>query len=102
EVGPKMLRSLGAKYVILGHSEQRRYEKETDAMINKKIALAVRDGLKIILCVGEPLAVRRKGVVAAKAFVRGQLLKDLKGISLKSGALAIAYEPIWAIGTGRN
>lgn len=102
EVGPKMLRSLGAKYVILGHSERRKFAKETDAMINKKIALASRDGLKIILCVGEPLAVRKKGVAAAKKFVEQQLAKDLKGISLKSGDIAIAYEPIWAIGTGRN
>jgi triosephosphate isomerase len=102
EVGPKMLRSLGAKYVILGHSERRKFAKETDAMINKKIALAVRDKLKVILCVGEPLAVRKKGIAAAKKFVRQQLTKDLKGISLKSGELAVAYEPIWAIGTGKN
>jgi triosephosphate isomerase (TIM) len=102
EVGPKMLRSLGVRYVILGHSERRKFAKETDAMINKKIALALRDGLKVILCVGEPPAVRRKGIAAARAFVRGQLLKDLKGIAPKSGAIAIAYEPIWAIGTGKN
>jgi triosephosphate isomerase len=102
EVGPKMLRSLGAKYVIIGHSERRKFAKETDAMINRKIALAVRDKLKVILCVGESLAVRKKGVAAAKKFVSEQLTKDLRGISLKSAELAIAYEPIWAIGTGRN
>jgi triosephosphate isomerase (TIM) len=102
EVGPAMLRSLGAKYVILGHSERRKFAKETDAMINKKIALAVRDKLKVILCVGEPLAVRKKGVAAAKKFVTQQLLKDLKNIKLKSGDIAIAYEPIWAIGTGKS
>jgi triosephosphate isomerase len=102
EVGPKMLRSLGAKYVIIGHSERRKFAKETDEMINKKIALAVRDGLKVILCVGEPLAVRRKGVLTARKFVADQLTKGLEGISLKSRDLTVAYEPIWAIGTGKN
>jgi triosephosphate isomerase len=102
EVGPAMIRSLGTKYVILGHSEVRKFAHETDAMINKKIALAVRDGLKIILCVGEPLAIRKKGPTAAKKFVQQQLVKDLKGISLKSADIAIAYEPIWAIGTGNS
>jgi triosephosphate isomerase len=102
EVGPAMLRSLGAKYVIVGHSERRKFAKETDAMINKKIALAVRDGLKIILCVGESLSVREKGVEVAKKFVGQQLLKDLQGIPLKAGSLLVAYEPIWAIGTGRS
>jgi triosephosphate isomerase len=102
EVGPAMLRSIGAKYVIVGHSERRKFAKETDAMINKKIALALRDGLKVILCVGEALSVREKGVDVAKKFVAQQLLKDLKGISIKAGSLYIAYEPIWAIGTGRS
>jgi triosephosphate isomerase (TIM) len=102
EVGPRMLRSLGVKYAILGHSERRKFAKETDAMINKKVALAAHDGLKIILCVGESLAVRQKGIAAAKNFVQQQLLKDLKNVVLKSGDIAIAYEPIWAIGTGKN
>jgi len=103
EIGPAMLRSLGAKYVIVGHSERRRFAKETDAMINKKIALAAHDGLKMILCVGEPLSVREKGAEIAKKFVAQQLAKDLKNISpLKPGSLYIAYEPIWAIGSGKN
>jgi triosephosphate isomerase len=102
EVGPAMLRSLGVTHAIIGHSERRKFEKETDATINKKIALAVGDGMRVILCVGEPLAVRRKGIAAAKKFVARQLAKDLKNISLKNDAIAIAYEPIWAIGTGRN
>ena len=102
EVGPAMLRSLGTKYVIVGHSERRRFVKETDSMINKKIALALRDGLKIILCVGESLSVREKGAEVAKKFVAQQLAKDLKNISLKPGSLLVAYEPIWAIGTGRS
>ncbi len=102
EIGPKMLRSLGVRYAIVGHSERRKFEGETDGTINKKIALALRDGLKVILCVGEGAAVRRKGVAAAKAFVRGQLAKDLKGISPERGTVIVAYEPIWAIGTGYN
>jgi triosephosphate isomerase len=102
EVGPAMLRSLGAKYVIVGHSERRRFEKETDAMINKKIALALKDGLKVILCVGESLSVREKGAEIAKKFVAQQLAKDFKDISPKAGSLLVAYEPIWAIGTGRS
>ncbi|HVO28592.1 MAG TPA: triose-phosphate isomerase [Candidatus Paceibacterota bacterium] len=107
EVGPKMIRSLGAEYVIVGHSERRKYLHETDAMVNKKIKLALRDDMRVILCVGEPPAVRRKGVTASKKFVAGQLKKDLAGLRLQSPisklpALTIAYEPIWAIGTGRN
>lgn len=102
EVGPKMLRSLGATYVIIGHSERRRFAKETDAMINKKIALAVRDGMKVILCVGESLSVREKGAEVAKKFVGQQLAKDLKGVPLKNGNVLVAYEPIWAIGTGKS
>lgn len=102
EVGPKMLRSLGVQYVIVGHSERRRFEKETDAMINKKIARAVRDGLTVILCVGESLSVREKGAEVAKKFVAQQLAKDLKNISLTGGKVMIAYEPIWAIGSGKS
>ena len=103
EVGPKMLRSFGAKYVIIGHSERRKFEQETDAAINKKIALALRDGMHVILCVGEGLAVRRRGAAAAKMFVRGQLARDLQGVAPKDmKRVTIAYEPIWAIGTGRN
>jgi triosephosphate isomerase len=102
EIGPGMVRSLGAKYVILGHSERRKFAKETDATINKKVVLAARDGLKIILCVGEPLSVRERGAAVAKKFVGQQLAKDLKGVRPKPGSLYVAYEPIWAIGTGRS
>lgn len=104
EVGPRMLRSLGVRYVIIGHSERRKWLKETDTMINKKIKLALADGLKVILCVGEALAVRKKGIPASRRFVAGQLKKDLAGISgakRNSRNIVIAYEPIWAIGTGR-
>ncbi len=102
-----MLKSIGVKYVIIGHSERRRWLNETDAMIHKKIKAAIGDGLVPILCVGEPLAVRKKGVKAAEAFVKNQLRKDLAKINILKNAkvpgskLIIAYEPIWAIGTGR-
>jgi triosephosphate isomerase len=112
EVGPKMLRQLGVAYAIIGHSERRKHLNETDAMINKKIRLALRDGLAVILCVGEPPAIRRKGNGAVRRHIKNQLTKDLAGVFLKSprmsGAripridLTIAYEPIWAIGSGRN
>jgi triosephosphate isomerase len=105
EVGPKMIFSLGARYVIIGHSERRRYLKETDEVINKKIALALQDGLRVILCVGESAEIRKKGIEAAREFVKNQLKKDLKGVGgwkLKAESLVVAYEPIWAIGSGKN
>ena len=102
EVGPKMIRSLGAKYVILGHSEVRSWNKETDTIINKKLKLALADGLKVILCVGEPLPIREKGMGATKKFIQQQLTKDLKNVNIKANSVFIAYEPIWAIGTGKN
>jgi triosephosphate isomerase len=99
QVGPKMLKSLGVRYVIVGHSERRKYAKETDTTINKKIKLALKDKLNVILCVGEPPAVRKKGMRAAEAFIKNQLKKDLAGIR---GKVIVAYEPIWAIGSGKN
>jgi len=105
EVSPGMLKNLGVQYVIIGHSERRRSLGETDEMINKKVLSALRAGLKVILCVGEPLAVRRKGLPAAKRYVANQLRQDLKSVHstfhVLHSRLVIAYEPIWAIGTGR-
>ena len=105
EVSPAMLKNSGIEYVIVGHSERRRWLNETDEMINKKVLATLRAGLKVILCVGEPLIVRRQGLAAAKKYVKSQLQKDLSGISNlkpKTQNLIIAYEPIWAIGTGRS
>lgn len=103
EVSPMILKRLGVTYVIIGHSEQRRLLHETDEMIHKKVSASLQAGLKAILCVGESLAVRKKGLAAAKNFVKNQLKKDLKNISgLKDNELIIAYEPIWAIGTGKS
>jgi len=106
EVSPTMLKDMGAEYVILGHSERRRWLGETDEMINKKVKAALRAGLKVILCVGEPLAVRRRGLAAAKRFIANQLHKDLTGVkkslnpqsSILNSRLVVAYEPIWATG----
>jgi len=91
EVSPKTLRSLGCRYVILGHSERRIYFGETDEMINKKIKAAFGAGLKVILCVGE----KNEGEIQE---IQDQLEKDLMGI--KKGEinnLILAYEPIWPI-----
>ena len=98
DIGSLMMKRLGVKYAIVGHSE-RRAEGEIDAVINKKVKQALADGLRVVLCVGESLAVHRKGIAATKRFIKGQLVKDLHGVS---GRLLIAYEPIWAIGTSNN
>lgn len=101
DIPPKKLK---IKYVILGHSDYRK-AGETDAAINKKIKLALKHNFKVILCVGESKAIRRKGIPAAKRFITTQLQKDLAGIrnsKLKIQNLAIAYEPIWAISTEKN
>ncbi len=110
EVSPAMLKNSGVEYVIIGHSERRRLG-ETDEMINKKIKASLKAGLKAILCVGEPkrgtdLRFKNYELRKAKNYVRMQLNKDLKGI-LKSKfinpkSLIVAYEPIWAIGTGKS
>ena len=105
EVSAQQLKNIGVQYVIIGHSERRRYFHETDEMINKKIKAALKANLKVILCVGENKFVRKKGISAAKRFIKNQLQKDLKGIEnwkLKIRNLIVAYEPIWAIGTGKS
>ncbi len=104
EVSIGMLKKIGVTHVILGHSERRNYQAETDEMINEKLKSAIAFGMKVILCVGEPLSIRREGLSAAEAHVKSQLAKDLKNTSnLKplSANLTIAYEPIWAIGSGK-
>jgi triosephosphate isomerase len=99
EISAPMLRALGCRYVIVGHSERRRLFGEDDAAINKKVLAALRHGLQPILCVGESLAERRRG--RTSRVVLGQLRDGLRGVSREIGArIAIAYEPVWAIGTG--
>lgn len=103
EVSALMLKSLGVRYLIIGHSE-RRALGETDLVINKKVKVAFQSGLKVILCVGENAVVRKRGLSHAKNFVKRQLIQSLKNISSKTfkGKIVIAYEPIWAIGTGNS
>ncbi len=101
EVSPGMLRDLGVKYVILGHSERRAIFGEDDALIQAKVQSAYRHGLTSILCVGETLAEREAG--QTEAVVVRQLEAATAGLSPDQAAsLVVAYEPVWAIGTGRN
>lgn len=102
EVSLQMLKNLGVSFVIVGHSERRKYLRETDEMINKKIKMLVNSNTFNVLCVGEPLSIRSKGFVAAKRYVANQLKKDLKGVKNFSKFGVVAYEPIWAIGTGKS
>lgn len=100
EVSPPMLKELGCTYVILGHSERRRYFAETDALINRKIHGVIRHGLHPILCIGETLEEREAG--RTHAVIDSQLETCLEGLSVTQlHSVTIAYEPVWAIGTGR-
>ncbi len=101
EVSAKMVKSAGAKHVIIAHSERRRYFKEEPHVINKKIKLALKNGLKVIHCIGETLEEREQNLT--RDIVLNQVEWDLKDLStddLKN--ITIAYEPVWAIGTGRT
>jgi len=100
EVSPRDLKSLGAKYVILGHSERRSHFHENSAIINDKILAALNNKLIPILCVGEKLTERKLG--QTKEVIVDELRRALKGVKLKTEAsLIIAYEPVWAIGNGQ-
>lgn len=100
DVSAPMLKALGCRYVILGHSERRKLFGEDDTAINKKVLAAFRHRLRPILCVGESLAERRRGATAR--VVTRQLLRGLTGVPKNTGRMVtIAYEPVWAIGTGR-
>ena len=101
EVSAPLLENIGVTYVVLGHSERRAYYNETDVDVNKKIHQAFRYGLTPILCCGESLELRESG--ETDEFVRGQVTVALKGLgSEQVKQLVIAYEPIWAIGTGKT
>jgi triosephosphate isomerase len=101
EVSPPMLKALGVRYVIVGHSERRELFGETDDVVNRKVRAVFKAGMTPILCVGETLQERDTGGTEDK--VRRQIAADLQGVSADDAAsLVIAYEPIWAIGTGRN
>jgi len=100
EVSPEMLKKLGVKCVVVGHSERRRLG-ESDEIIAKKIKAGISAGLKVILCVGEPLSIRKRGNAEIKKYIAKQL-KVTKNLKRKTKSLIIAYEPIWAVGTGKN
>ena len=101
EISAEMLVDAGVKYVILGHSERRDYFKEDDALLNKKVKKAFAAGLTPILCCGESLEQREMGVTLD--WIRLQIKSDLDGVPASDVAkLVIAYEPIWAIGTGKT
>ena len=101
EVSAAMLEAMGVKYVILGHSERRQYFAETDETVNKRTKAALAAGLTVIVCVGESLAQREQGVT--EELVRMQTKIALGGVSAEEMArVIIAYEPVWAIGTGRT
>ena len=101
EISPEMLVDAGVKYVIIGHSERRDYFKECDCMLNKKVKKAFEHNLTPILCCGETLEQREMGVTLD--WIRLQIKSDLKDITAEQVAsMVIAYEPIWAIGTGKT
>jgi triosephosphate isomerase len=98
EISPLMLVDIGCKFVIIGHSERRQYFDETDDFLNRKISAAKKAGLGVIFCIGESLAEREAG----KTFeiLQREIEKGLEGLDCRD--LVIAYEPIWAIGTGKT
>ncbi len=99
EISAEMLLDLGVEYVIIGHSERRKLFGDTDETVNNKLKAAIRHGLKPILCVGESLETRQAGIT--REFIKGQIrgaFEDLKEEEVAE--ITIAYEPIWAIGTG--
>jgi triosephosphate isomerase len=101
EISGPMLADLGCRYVVIGHSERRQHFGETDATVNKRILAALRAGLQPVFCVGETLAERDSG--QALATVRSQIENGLEKIPLQGiRDMVFAYEPVWAIGTGRT
>lgn len=101
EISTAMLADLGCKYVILGHSERRNVIGETDDLINRKVHAVLAAGLNPVVCVGELLEQREAGQTAE--VVRGQFEGSLAGVSEEQmGSIVIAYEPVWAIGTGKT
>lgn len=100
EISPGMLVDAGVSYVVIGHSERREYFHESDEIVNKKVKAALRHKLTPILCCGESLEQREEGVTLE--FIQTQIRAAFDGLSKEEAAqLMIAYEPIWAIGTGR-
>jgi triosephosphate isomerase (TIM) len=101
EISPKMLANAGCRFGIVGHSEREQYFHETDDSVNKKTAALMKEGLVPIICLGETLAERQGGITFS--VVERQTREGLKGLAVKAPTdLVIAYEPLWAIGTGQT
>lgn len=101
EVSPLMLKEIGVDYCIIGHSERRQYFNESDDTVNRKIKSALKHNIKPIICVGETLAERESSI--EEKIVKDQILRALEGIEKDNiKDIVIAYEPIWAIGTGKT
>lgn len=101
EISPIMLKEIGIDYCIIGHSERRQFFNETDESVNLKIKSALKHGILPIVCVGETLEEREES--RAEAVVKSQIIKGFEGIPTESiKDIVIAYEPIWAIGTGKT
>ena len=101
EISNSMLKSVGCEYVIIGHSERRTIFGENDEMINKKIKKALESGLKVIFCIGETLEQREEGIT--NELVKKQIVNGLVNVASQDlSNIIIAYEPIWAIGTGKT
>ncbi|MBO5565117.1 MAG: triose-phosphate isomerase [Lachnospiraceae bacterium] len=101
EISPLMIKDAGCEFVIIGHSERREYFQESDAFLNQKVKKAFEHGITPILCCGETLEQREAGVTLD--WIRLQIKSDLQGITAEQvSSMVIAYEPIWAIGTGKT
>lgn len=98
EISPAMLKDVGCEYVIIGHSERRQYFHETDDTVNRKLKTSLNNGLNVIFCIGETLQEREKG--STFDVLKTQITNGLKETASKN--LVVAYEPVWAIGTGRT
>ncbi len=99
EISPAMLKDLGCQYVIVGHSERRRYFEETEEIINKKLKAVLETKINPILCIGETQEERKQE--KTESVLRNQITSGLKGVSaVKFSKITIAYEPVWAVGTG--
>ncbi|MCD6435523.1 MAG: triose-phosphate isomerase, partial [Clostridiales bacterium] len=101
EISPLMLKDIHVKYTLIGHSERREYFNETDETVNKKILKALEHDINVVLCVGEKLEEREKSI--EKDVVKKQIVKAFENVSAEMmSKIIIAYEPIWAIGTGKT
>lgn len=101
EISAEMLKEIGVEYVIIGHSERRQYFGETDESVNKRLKQALKNGLKPIVCVGETLTEREKN--KTKRVLKKQVLEGFSDITTEDFEnIVIAYEPVWAIGTGKT